>query len=664
MLSKLFFSKRFPLSFFFLTVLILSLSGCSEDDELVVVRPENRLDAQAGTDQNVLINTPVTLDASASRDGNGKPFEYRWELKNKPAGSNTSIENALNVTTQFTPDKPGIYCVYLSITQGSFSDSDELTVIATQSDNPEEPHTILISNDITEETTLTDIFADENTPDYIVTVHVQVRAPLIVEPGVNIEFEQDRSLRMMLGGSLTAEGTASRPVKFTGTQKQEGFWQGLLFATNSDLNRLEHVIVEFGGSSELPESPRANIAIPGDAISGSVLHLSNTTVHRSGGYGLYIGGQSYVSHFDAITLTDNAGAAIYASPKNISRIDSHTAFSGNGFNGVETGGTLNEGVLVSWRPLEYGGYKVTSDLTIASGLEIGEGTILRMAKNVLLTIDQSGFLSANGSPGSKIVFEGTSTVGENAWRGILFRSAMANSMDHTIVRNAGFTELPHMSTFRANIGVATGATVSITNSLLEKSGGWGIALEDGSLFNEDIHTSNSFTGTPAGTVRFPKRPQPVDITGEWVDYNSFFSGNLTINTNFYNRQTGEWFEGAVNPWVMSPKTGFGLKVDESGDYVWTMAVQHSPMTGCFTYSAEHFTGTVSADGELLHFVELSWRSKYFNSCSPGENMDFDVQPGQMQLPYEVSKEFNVFTGEEYWVLSVTSGSETFKLYRQ
>jgi hypothetical protein len=42
----------------------------------------------------------------------------------------------------------------------------------------------------------------------------------------------------------------------------------------------------------------------------------------------------------------------------------------------------------------------------------------------------------------------------------------------------------------------------------------------------------------------------------------------------------------------------------------------------------------------------------------------EVAPGSMSLPYKVNKEYNVVTGEEYWVLTITSGGETFNLYKK
>lgn len=644
-------------------LILLILTACSEDADEITPAKQNTLEAHAGEDQNVLINSEVILDGSASKNDDGTAFDYKWVLKYRPTGSSAFIVNAASAQAGFTPDKAGVYHIVLTISNDRFTATDEVRVMATTTDNPDEAQTIFIESDITQERLLEDVFTDPATPDYIVTKDIRVSALLSIQEGVIIEFEQDKGMLIMNGGALKAEGTSTRPITFTGMQKENGYWKGLSFATNNSLNDLSYVIVEYGGSSEFPESRRANISVPGDAISGGVLSMSNSTVRNSGGDGIYVGGMSFLSEFGEIALTDNSGTAIYCSPKNISQIDPNTLFAGNGFNGVETGGMLHEGMLVSWHPLASGSYKITSDLTIASALEIVPGANFKIAKNVMITVDAGGLLTANGTPGEKIIFEGTSTISENAWRGIVFVSGQQNSIDYAIVRNGGYSDLPGTTGGRTIIGVVHGGKLMITNSLIEKSTGWGITLEQGSLYNEDILTGNDYVATAIGSVKFPVRPQPVDIAGEWVEHAALIASQ-SIDKNFYNQATGKWFGGADNPWTMTPQTAFGLSIDPFGNYVWIIAAMHSPMTECFTYSAEYFTGNVTADGEFLNFTEESWRSKYFNSCAPDENKDFDVDPGQMQLPYQITKEYNPATGKEYTVLNITSGGETFKLYKK
>lgn len=641
-----------------LAIVMLTLMSCQDEGE-VKRRPD--LTAQAGPDQSVLINTEVILDGSASTTDDDDALHYQWTLQNKPAGSHAIIHDATSPVASLTPDHEGVYTILLTISQGSFSDADEMHIVVTKTS--EEPQTIIIDEDLDHELVLENIFEDPALPDYIVTADVRITAPVTIAPGVVIQFEQDKSLQIILGGALIAEGTAAQPITFTGTVKQTGHWKGLMFASNSSLNTLQYTIVEYGGSSELPESPRTNISVPGDAISGSVLNISHSIIRYSGGFGLYVGGMSHLGEFNTMEFTDNTKTAVYCSPRNASRLDAYTTFLRNGFDGVETGGMLYEGAPLSWTALVNGAYRITSDLTIASPLVIDKGAVFTISPNVLITVAPEGSLIAQGTADSKIIFESTGTLAQSAWRGIVFRSGHENIMEHSIINNAGAGTLPGMENTPASIGVVAGARLTITNSLLEKSTGWGIALSKGAYYNEDIYTGNTFVLTTLGSVKFPEQPQPVTIAGEWVDEFSFYQGNFLINENFYNRQTGQWFEGADNPWDMSPKSGFGLKIDAAGNYVWTIAMRHQNVE-CIAWSAEHLTGHVAADGQSLHFEERTWRSKYVNSCAPDENIDMDVQPGEMILAYTITKEYNVWTGEAFWVLSINSGGQVFKLYKK
>lgn len=655
-------NRKFYYSFLQGLTFVFFLMACADEaEEVIQIKPTNKLQAEAGIDQSVLIANEVLLDGTASVDGNGESFTYLWALTTKPTGSTAQIVDATLPIAKLTPDISGVYTLLLTITQGSFKDTDEMHIVVTNTDNPDEVSTNFISEDIHDDIVLEDIFTDPLQPDYIVTNNIHVQAQLTIKPGVVIEFEQDKGLLIMLGGALNAEGTAEEPIVFTGTQKQTGFWKGLLFATNNPNNKLEHTIVEFGGSSEFQESPRSNISVPGDAISGSVLSISNTVSRQSGGYGLYIGGASHLETFKDVEFIQNA-SAIYASPRNISLIEPNTLFVGNGFNGVETGGRLQEGQAISWNPLEYGTYRLTSHLIVASDLTINAGVIMHIAKNILITVEAGALFQTKGTVDNNVRLEALSTAAENAWIGMVFKSGLENTMTHTIIKNAGASKLPGMTDATASIGVTPGGRLNLTNSTLEKSAGWGIVLESGSLYNASIQTSNTFVYTVYGSVKFPETLQSVAIAGEWLSYESFIK-NHSINENFYNSETKTWFEGAESPWAMTPQSGFGLKVDELGNYIWTIAVRH-PNTECFTWSSEYFTGQVTADGQNLNFVEKTWRTRYFNSCALGENNDMDIEPGQMLLPYTITQELHPSTGELYWVLSITTGHDTFQLYKK
>jgi len=110
---------------FFTWALIIS---CDEDDETPVMMV--MVTADAGMGQTVEPTDNVVLDASGSSLTGVGALTYNWEISSAPAGSNTSLTAAQTANASFIADVAGDYVLTLTVTSGSESASDMVTVSA------------------------------------------------------------------------------------------------------------------------------------------------------------------------------------------------------------------------------------------------------------------------------------------------------------------------------------------------------------------------------------------------------------------------------------------------------------------------------------------------------------------------------------------------------
>jgi hypothetical protein len=87
--------------------------------------------ANAGTAQNVVVASLVTLDGSASSDANGDALTYIWAFTSKPAGSTATLSSTTTVKPTFTADVVGTYVFHLTVNDGKLSsNSSTLNVVS------------------------------------------------------------------------------------------------------------------------------------------------------------------------------------------------------------------------------------------------------------------------------------------------------------------------------------------------------------------------------------------------------------------------------------------------------------------------------------------------------------------------------------------------------
>lgn len=640
------------LKVFFL--LLLVNIACNDDDPI----SNDVLVAIAGDDQTGKVNDEILLDGSASYAKDDKPFVYNWSIMAKPQGSVAALENPTMKQSVFTPDKPGSYKIQLRIVRGNLFTTDDVMLTVTPND-PEGPAIIVLDEDIIGNATLTDVFIDPSQPDYLVTNDIAVRGDLTIMPGVTVAFEENTAFEIVTG-SIQAKGLADQRIIFRGVTDEPAFWKGIIIHTNSDLNELEYVTVMQGGSSIFtPANTHANVALLGSETSGAALTIVHSSFSESGGYGLQVQGMSSLNEFENNSFVNNALAAAYIPASQLHRIDV-ASFSGqnNSLQTIETGGQVLFGSDINWKALPY---LVSSDIIIKAGVTIEPGAQFRFKEARTLSITNNGYLSAAGTDASRITF--TSESPNVYWNGLYFNSySQLNNLQFSEIAHAGANRIEDAE-HEANIVVGHNGKLKIQQSQIKDGLGYGIVIKSVSSLNTNVMAINTFTNLQKG----PMFPAPIHdvppVTGVWLDQWSFNRNADSIFDNLYDRSTGTWFGGAVNPWAI-PGASFGIRIDVDGKFIWTIAEQ-SPMTGCESYSTEYITGKTVVSPSTISFQQDNWRSKFVNNCDESQNVDTDVTPTEFVMPYSINKMYNVLTGEQYWELKLTNPDQsTFSYYRR
>ena len=149
-----------------------------------------------------------------------------------------------------------------------------------------------------------------------------------------------------------------------------------------------------------------------------------------------------------------------------------------------------------------------------------------------------------------------------------------------------------------------------------------------------------------------------------MDWWSFNEEYLTVEPKLYDKLNNQWFNGGVDPWNMNPQQGFGLKISDSGRFIWTIAERHLFDPTCISYSAEYITGTLQAINSQVTFSQDFWRSKFENSCAPDQNVDEQITPGIITIKYKIKRVYDHFSGKPFWELKFTNpDNSTFSYFR-
>ena len=249
---------------------LLLLFSCSEDDPIP-------LKADAGESQNVDTQALVTLDGSGSSGPSG--FSYSWSYIGEVPESEINFQGKDTSNPTFTPPREGTYLFTLTISDGSSSDSDDVTILASGA--------VEIGGTLTEDLELRNIEPNEALPDYIVSTDITIENGIklsIIEDGVRIEFRSERGINIMSDGILTNTDTTEDngfDVVFYG----DDGWKGIL-VQDGQIN-LRNATITNGGGSQFSGYSEAGAVVLGDRDAGIVNFEDNTFI-ASMSYDIYV----------------------------------------------------------------------------------------------------------------------------------------------------------------------------------------------------------------------------------------------------------------------------------------------------------------------------------------------------------------------------------------
>jgi hypothetical protein len=473
-------------------VMFSALVSCKETEETPKPDPVVSIKADAGADQDVIPTQIATLDGSASTGNADK--SYSWTIVSKPGNSTLTLAQPTAVKPTFTPDIVGYYEFELTVTSGTEKSQDRVKIKA------EYKEPITLDKPITAKTRLFDRFIDPAKHDYLVIKDIPVSAELTIDQGITMAFDRDKSLSIEEKGTISALGVSEQRIRFTGIQAQKSFWAGIKLYSPSTANAFTFVDIEFGASKIAFTNTKAGLALFGN--NKAQISLSDCNFISNDGYGLYVQIGSTLRTFKRNAFRKQTEAGILIDAYNATILDADSKFTGgNGRDVVEISSSdIKDGQNVSWPAFaDKTPYRLLGNMAIETGWTLKPGVTVEIARDAMISINRNGYLSAKGTADNKVVITG-STRNTSHWRGIIVYSVSnQNVIENAEISGAGSAII--VSGKKAAVtAYGKGARLSIKNTRISNSGGYGIMYSSDAEINSDAATTNTFVSNASSNL--------------------------------------------------------------------------------------------------------------------------------------------------------------------
>lgn len=361
--------------------------------------------------------------------------------------------------------------------------------------------------------------------DYLVSSgkEIEVSAALTILPGTEVCFASNSGLKITETGSMTAVGTASSRIVFTGATASKGFWKGLAFRSNNPANELTFVDVLFAGSNDNfccdyfnAVNISAAVLIGSNATATSTLKLTNSKIASSANFGLFVFNSGRISGFSSNSFSDNSKAPVAVPIIEMSKLDSASVYSGAGavantVNVVQVNEspsastTVNQTIVKLDVPYAMMLGDPGTEQEYQGSLTIQPGVRLEFESNSGLEIMPSGSLNAVGTVANPIVFSGRVAT-KGYWKGLAFRSNNpANRLERSTIEFAGnndnfccdyFTGSNISAAVVVGANAVSNATLALVNSTIRDSDNFGAYQFAGG--NTITASGNTYTNNDSG----------------------------------------------------------------------------------------------------------------------------------------------------------------------
>ncbi len=344
-----------------------------------------------------------------------------------------------------------------------------------------------------------------------------IKNALNIAAGNTLEFTNGAGFRLGeqasdcadTSGSLNATGTSESPIMFKGVTSGKGTWLGLGFNSSSPNNKLIYCNISGGGSDEIYNASdfAANITLQCD----SRVTIQNSTIKDSGEFGIYmLDDDAELENFEENTIVDNELAPVWMHLPQVDQLDAATSYAeGNGRPYIQVeGDAITEADLII-KKLEVP-YRIETEesgretyveraITIEAGtiLEFETGAGLVLGSPGVDCIPTTGSLNAQGTAEEPIVFRGA-TEGQGTWLGIGINSSTSSNLFNYCEVSGGGSKQMYNAGGQGNIVLHCSGNLTIENSIIKDSGGWGIDFVQGG--NSLSESGNSFSSNTSGDI--------------------------------------------------------------------------------------------------------------------------------------------------------------------